>query len=127
MIENLIGYRLIEIDNSGFKVEKDGNVRTFEFDEDYGDCCGYNEVTANLLVSEEDLAKNPIITEVNYDNPQKMRNYAYCEQIVITFMGESRPIAEINSESGSGSGWNYGAHAWVVCKETGETEVLTEW
>lgn len=127
MLENLVGYRLIEIDNDGFKVKKDDDIKTFEFDEDYGDCCGYNEVTVNLLVSQNELANNPIITEVNYANPQKMHSYNGCDQIVITFMGESRPIAEINSESGSGSGWNYGAHAWVTCRETNETEILTEW
>lgn len=126
MIENLIGYRLIAIDNNGFKVEKNGKVRNFEFDEDYGACCGYNEVTANLLVSEEELANNPIITEVNYCNPI-MKPWEDGDRITITFMGESKPIAEINSKSSSGSGWNYGAHAWVTCKETNETETLTEW
>lgn len=128
MLENLIGYRLLEIDNYGFKVKKGNNIKTFEFNEDYGGCCGYNDITANLLVSKDELANNPVITEVNYANPQKMRIYnSEYDQIVITFMGESRPIAEINSESGSGSGWRYGAHVWVVCKETNETETLTEW
>lgn len=127
MLESLVGYQLIEIDNNGFKVKKDNDIKTFEFDEDYGACCGYNDVTANLLVSKDDLANNPIITEVNYANPQKMHSYDECDKVVITFMGESRPIAEINSESGSGSGWSYGAHAWVTCKETNESETLTEW
>lgn len=127
MLENLVGYRLVEIDNCGFKVKKDNDIKTFEFEGDHGDCCGYNDVTANLLISEDELTNNPIITEVNYVNPAKMHSYDECERIVITFMGECRPIAEINSESGSGSGWRYGAHAWVTCKETNETETLTEW
>lgn len=127
MLEKLVGYRLIEIDNYGFKVKKDNDIKTFEFEEDYGGCCGYTEVTTKLLISKDELANNPIITEVNYANPQKMCSYDKCDKIVITFMGESRPIAEINSESGSGSGCCYGAHVWVTCKETIETETLTEW
>lgn len=129
MIEQIVGWRLIKIDNVGFEVEKDGNVKHFVFDEDYGDCCGYNEITTNLLVSEEDLSKNPVITEVEKVNAVKIatRMYDECDRIKITFMGEYKPIAEIVSESGSGSGWCYGAHAWIVCKETNETEEMTSW
>ena len=89
MIEQLIGWRLTKIDNSGFEVEKGGNVKHFVFDEDYGDCCGYNEITTNLLVSEEDLSTNPVITEVEKVDAVKIatRMYEECDRIKITFMG----------------------------------------
>lgn len=127
MIESLVGYRLIELNNNGFKVEKDGDIKTFEFEEDYGDCCGFNEIETNLLISDEEFSNNPVITEVEYANPSRISYYDYKDQLRITFMGESKPIAEINSLSSSGSGYGYGAHVWVVCKETNETEELTSW
>ena len=125
MVEQLIGWRLIKIDDGGFEVEKNGEVKHFIFDENNGGCCGYNEITTNLLISEDDLSNNPIITEVEMVGATKM-GYEH-DRIRITFMGECKPIAEIISESGSGSGWSYGAHAWIVCKETNETEEMTWW
>lgn len=127
MLENLIGSKLIQIDNNGFTVKKDNEIRTFEFCEDYGDCCGYNDITANLIVSETELANNPVITEVKYTKPIQKPYHDVCDEMIITFMGECKPIAEINSYSSSGSGWCYGAHTWVVCKETSEQEELTSW
>lgn len=134
MFEELIGARLTRIDNGGFEVVlQNGENRTFEFEEDYGGCCGYNEITTNLLLPErESLDNAPVITEVLINDPMANSMVSrYCihnsDCITVTFMGEYKPIAEINSESGSGSGWQYGAHAWVVCKETGKTEELTSW
>lgn len=125
MIKELIGWRLIKIDDGGFEVEKNGETKHFVFEDDYGDCCGYNEITTNLLISEDDFAKNPVITEVEMVDVTKM--HSDCDRLRITFMGECKPIAEIVSESGSGSGWCYGAHAWIVCKETNETEEMTSY
>lgn len=132
MIDELVGARLVHIDDLGFTViDTNNKMRHFEFDTDQGDCCGYADITTNLLISEEDLGNNPIITEVlKTDSIKKMRPKYLSDdndELTITFIGEYKPIAEINSESSSGSGWCYGACAWVTCKETGEKEVLTSW
>ena len=128
MLEELIGARLTKIDESGFEVLlTNGEKRNFVFEEDYGDCCGYNDIKTNLTISDDELAKNPIITEVVRANPMKPKFYDDCDVIEITLMGEDKPIAEILCESGSGSGWQYGAFCWVRCIETSETETLTSW
>lgn len=126
MFENLIGYQLIEFNPMYFRVKKDDIVKTFLFEEDGGDCCGYNEFTLQLLIDENDLKNNPIITKVetcNFDND----GYEDFDHRKITFYGLYKPIEEIDSTSSSGSGWGYGACVTCKCVETNEEETITSW
>ena len=115
-------------------VRKNGDKAVKEYTEKFdGKLPEYYEVPREVIntaltEADEEFSNNPIITEIAYENPSKMTPYGEdCDRLHITFMGESKPIAEINSLSSSGSGWFYGAHAWVVCKETKELEELTSW
>ena len=93
------------------------------FVEDQGDCCGYAEVDAKLVV---ELGKNnaPVITRVE----KSVENSEYDSEICqVTFFGESKLLASINAECGSGSGWQYGACVTVRCVETNEEEILSSW
>lgn len=122
MLDQLVGCRLKEINDDGFSViGLDGRLRKFEFDDDGGDCCGFNDISAKLLIDEKDM---PVITKVVSVTESDDYKGESCK---VTFFGVSKPIAEINTFSYSGSGWYYGATASVVCKETGESEVLSSW
>lgn len=121
MFDSLIGARLLSMDDSGFSVQMtNGEVRNYEFCECEGDCCGFNEFSAKLLISGENM---PAITSVKTEE----RDLYDTDCKVITFFGLDKKLAEIDSPSSSGSGWNYGATVWVKCKETGETETITSW
>jgi hypothetical protein len=124
MLENLIGSKLISFDNDGFSVIlPSGEQIDFVFDEDKGDCCGFNELSTELLISTDELSNNPIITNI-----EKTDTSGYDDDSVkIAFFGECKKIAEVNSLSSSGSGWNYGACVWVTCKQTGEEETITSY
>lgn len=50
MLDGLIGSRLAEMSDEGFTVRgDDGKERHFVFEKDYGDCCGFNEVTSTIF------------------------------------------------------------------------------
>lgn len=117
----LVGMKLIDLNRTGFTVEDtDGERFRFVFDEDEGDCCGYNEIKTTLSVS----TKNPpVITKVQYQDVTAGDEDA----IVITFFGLDREIARIFSMSSSGSGWAYGATVAVKCREINFTEVITQY
>lgn len=124
MLENLIGSKLVSFDEKGFSVIlPSGEQRDFVFDEDYGDCCGYNELSTELLISADELSNNPVITNVEKTDTSGSDD----DSIKIVFFGEVRKIAEINSLSSSGSGWCYGACVWVTCKQINESEILTKY
>lgn len=124
MLSQLIGCQLIDVNNEGFTVRGyHGYLKHYKFIDDPGDCCGYNEIEGKLLV-ETDQKRMPVITRVE----QVVGNAEYDGQVChITFFGEDKKLAEINTESGSGSGWQYGACVTVKCVETEEEEVLSEW
>ena len=124
MLEYLIGSKLISFDNDGFSVIlPNGEQRDFVFDEDYGDCCGYNELSTELLISADELSNNPVITNIEKIDTSGSDD----DSIKIVFFGEVKKIAEINSLSSSGSGWDYGACVWVTCKQINESEILTKY
>lgn len=119
-LKDLIGYRLINIDEKGITIENENKQYFIEIEEDEGDCCGYNCIETKLLISEKD---NPIITSVeeiideNNDGSSKR----------ITFYGTNKKIATLNSLSSSGSGWTYGACVTIKCNELNIKEILTSY
>lgn len=127
MLSYLVGCQLVEVNNKGFTIRignRGGCCKHYEFIDDPGDCCGYNEIEGKLLV-ETDPKRMPVITKV--EQVVEDDQYADRQLCKITFFGEDKKLAEINTESGSGSGWQYGACVTVKCVETGEEEVLSEW
>lgn len=109
------------MDESGFSAKlANGDILNYTFIEDEGDCCGYNEISATLLIDEKDM---PAIAKVE----QKNKEDEYADIVVITFFGMDKKLAEIESLSSSGSGWCYGATVTVKCVETGEEEILTSY
>lgn len=124
MFENLIGSKLISFDEDGFSVIlPSGEQRDFVFEEDEGDCCGFNEFSTELLVSADELSNNPIITNIEKEDTSGRDD----DSVKIAFFGECKKIAEVNSLSSSGSGWCYGACVWVTCKQTNEKVTITSY
>lgn len=125
-VSQLVGSKLYKIDENGFVVLKDGKLKHFKFDDDYGDCCGYNEINAKMLFENGKLSNlNPIITNVELAFNEE--GYYDTNSLRIAFLGESKPVAEIKSLSSSGSGWCYGACAWIKCVETEDEYLMTSW
>lgn len=122
MLENLIGAQILTINDDSVEVKLGGKVFNLEIISDDGDCCGYADFKTNLLYSENDC-RNPIITNVTLD----VREDSDGDSSVITFYGESKPLATIESEAGSGSGWSYGAFVALRCKALDIDEDLASW
>jgi hypothetical protein len=122
MLENLIGAQILNVSNDSIEVKLGDEIYTLEIISDGGGCCGYADFTTNLLYSENDF-RNPIITNVTIDSDDNN----YCDTSIVTFYGEVKPLATIESEAGSGSGWNYGAFVTLRCKELDIDEDLVSW
>lgn len=123
MLEKLIGAQIVKVNESSIEVKIDEEVHVLEIDTDYGSCCGYAEFETNLLYSEGDV-RNPVITNVELVTKEGVYE---CDQTIITFYGESKELANIESEAGSGSGWTYGACVTLRCKTLNIDETLAEW
>lgn len=126
MLDELIGYQIISLNKDGFAVRKGNEIKHFAFFEDYGDCCGFNELRTALMIDPKDNANNPFISRVEYESNTN-GDYFDANSVTITFFGADKTLATIDSVSSSGSGWCYGACVKVVCVETDEEELLTEW
>ena len=122
MLEQLIGAELIAINPQHIIVDKDGERYEIRIDDDGGDCCGYNEIETHLLVSEH---SRPVITSVKVDDESS--HHCEADAARLTFFGESKPIAEIESLSSSGSGWGYGATVTLICNPLRINHILTSW
>ena len=122
-IKNLVGYQLVSINDNAIVVRKGDSEYTLQINEDYGDCCGYNEFSTKLLVSEDELARNPIITNVEVENDSS----GWGNSAKVTFFGEVKALAELDSFSSSGSGWCYGACVTIVCDKLKLDETITSW
>lgn len=125
-IKDLIGFQLVEINNSEIKLKKGDKTFTLSIIdscEEYQSCCEYNDIEANLFISKEELNRNPVITDITI----KKSESEWCETCKIVFFGEEKNIAKLETNSGSGSGWHYGACASVKCKELDLNEVLSQW
>ena len=123
MLKKLIGAQILTVNDGSIEVKLGGEVFTLEIISDGGDCCGYADFTTNLLYSENDL-RNPIITNVSIDYDESDNDGSFS---VVTFYGESKPLATIESEAGSGSGWSYGAFVSLRCKSLDIDEDLASW
>lgn len=122
-LKDLFGYQLVSINQKEIIVQKDNRRYVLEITEDAGDCCGFNEINTTLLVSETELANNPIITNVEIDECVDGDG----SRAKLTFFGEYKPIAVVNSYSSSGSGWCYGACVTIECQMLGIADALSRW
>lgn len=122
--KDLIGYQLVFIDDENIVVRKDNTEYILNIKEDSGDCCGYNEITTKLLISETELNRNPIITNVEIDEVEAEWDGMNAK---LTFFGEYKPIAIVDTFSSSGSGWCYGACVSINCEVLGINEILSSW
>lgn len=122
--KDLIGYQLVSIDDEHIVVRKDNATYVLDILEDGGDCCGFNEITAKLLVSEMELNRNPVITNVEMTEEEAEWDGMNGK---LTFFGEYKPIAVVDTLSSSGSGWCYGACVSISCKVLGINETLSNW
>lgn len=122
-IKDLVGYQLISMTEEKIVVQKNGIAYTLMIVEDEGDCCGYNEITAQLYFDENNLTHNPVITNVKVTS----KEVGDANEVEITFFGEVKVIAELTSMSSSGSGWQYGACVSIVCKDIDLNETISEW
>lgn len=122
-IKDLVGYQLISMTEEKIVVQKNGITYTLMIVEDEGDCCGYNEITAQLYFDENNLTHNPVITNVKVTS----KEVGDANEVEITFFGEVKVIAELTSMSSSGSGWQYGACVSIVCKDIDLNETISEW
>lgn len=124
----LIGMQLVGWDDQRkILTVKDENGKPCDLvfdDSNEGDCCGYNDFFAELLVSDHDASLNPIITRVEVKRPEE--NY-FEDNVKITFFGGAKKIFCIDSESGSGSGWCYGACVTVKCEAIDLYDYVTVW
>lgn len=126
MLEKLIGTQLVSITKDGELIVKKGNkTYKIEWETDGGDCCGYADVNATLLIDKKNLSNNPYI--VNIETKEGENAQYECDHKIITLMGMSKPLCEISAEAGSGSGWCYGAYAKILCKGLKLEEMIVEW
>jgi hypothetical protein len=121
-LEQLIGAQLISIDNDKIIVKKDRKLYTIMIEDFEGDCCGYNDIETALWYRKKSK-RNPIITHIEKENTECYEG----QSCLLTFFGEDRKLAEINSYSSSGSGWAYGATVTLECKKLHIEEVLSSW
>lgn len=122
-IKDLIGFQLVAINDSEIKLKKDDKTFTLSIVEDEGDCCGQNDIETNLFVSDEELDRNPVITNIIVDRHED----EWGETCKAVFFGEEKHIAELETYSSSGSGWCYGACVAIECKALELNKVLSQW
>lgn len=131
-IKDLVGYQLADISANGIIVKKGGKTFIIKVNktEDGSECCDYNKIETSLFIDRKELFRNPIITNVEIcDNDELVSNTAWGDgdAKTITFFGENKALAEFNSLSSSGSGWDYGATVKLVCKDLQIDEIVTTW
>lgn len=123
MLGQLVGAQIVSINETNITVKIDGKTHELEIEADAGDCCGYADFTATMLYSEGD-ERNPVITNVEIKSDEGRYEG---ESSVLTFYGENKELATIESEAGSGSGWSYGAVVTLRCKSLDIDEDLAAW
>lgn len=125
--DKLIGMQLVSWEDATKTLIVQKGEERFKLvfdDSDEGDCCGYNEFFVELTASDDELKRNPVITNVSAERSGEDED---CDSLEITFLGESKKIMTISSVSGSGSGWCYGAIVTVKCEALAIDETVTGW
>lgn len=122
-LSDLIGYQLVDINNKEIIVKKGNNSYKLEFDEDYGDCCGYTELNTKLLFN-KNADDNPVITNIKQIKSPDDEEF---DSTSITFFGGDKKIATINARASSFSGWAYGACVTLKCKNLKFNEELVRY
>ncbi|WP_102273205.1 hypothetical protein [Cytobacillus massiliigabonensis] len=122
MFEKLIGAQIVNVGDECIEVKIGAEVFKLEITSDDGDCCGFADFTTKLLYLPNDL-RNPVITNVTREDSESYDD----DSSVITFFGESKPLATIESNAGSGSGWGYGAFVSLRCNALDIDETLASW
>ena len=122
MLDKLIGAQILSVCDSHIEVKKGEEHFKLEIVHDDGDCCGYADFKTNLLYTPNDL-RNPVITNITREDGEDDE----CDSSIITFYGESKALASIESNAGSGSGWGYGAFVSLQCKALDIDENLASW
>lgn len=120
--EKMVGAQLLTVTDEGICIKKDGKEFFLSLGEDYGGCCGYNEIKSKLFCKPSSK-RNPIITKVSVNVDADGDS----QQCLLTFFGEDKKLAEVNAMSSSGSGWPYGACVTLNCKALDINEILSEW
>ena len=116
----LLGSKLISINEDEMVIETGVGQAVIKIIQDEGGCCGFNDVTATLLINGND---RPVITKVEEVYEDK-DDESVCR---ITLFGSYKPIAMLVTRSSSGSGWNYGACVTLKCESPSIDEQLTCW
>ena len=119
----VVGAQLVKLDADGLVVRKNDKTIRFDYHDDYGDCCGYNKFEA--MVVGDDVSRNPVITAVEWEDNKTGPYEQDSETLRIRFLGEHKLIGQMSAESGSGSGYAYGACCWLECGV--DTLMLTKW
>lgn len=122
-IKDLIGYQIVELYDTEMTVRKDTSTFTIEFDCDHGDCCGFADITNTLFFDPKNSKENPVITKVEFSGDEEYGS----RNALITFFGGYLPIAKIEANAGSGSGWMYGATVTAKCKPLNMDEEIVGW
>ena len=122
-LKDLIGYQLVSINSEEIVVRKDDKEYTLYIIDDEGGCCGYNDITTELLIDNAEVKRNPIITNVEIDEYEQDDG----SKAKLTFFGEYKPIAVVDTYSSSGSGWCYGACVTIECEILGINDTLSAW
>ena len=125
--DKLIGMQLVSWEDAKKTLVVQKGEERFKLvfdDSDEGDCCGYNEFFVELIASDDELKRNPVITNVSAERSGVDEDF---DSLKITFLGESKKIMSISSVSGSGSGWCYGAIVTVKCEALAIDETVTGW
>ena len=121
-LQALVGFQILFMDEEHIVVAKNEEIFVLTIEDDEGDCCGYNEITTDLMYGA--FSKhNPVITKV-FEEREEQSEGQFCS---IIFFGESAPIGNIMSYSSSGSGWGYGATVSIRCKKLNIHEILSSW
>ena len=122
--KNLIGCQLVSIDDTAIVVQKNNVQYTLKILPYEGDCCGYNDITTQLLIDETETNRNPVITRVELIANEEGNDYSVGK---LTLFGEYKPIATVNTLSSSGSGCCYGACVTICCDMLGINEMLSQY
>ena len=121
-INILIGAQLINFDDEGFTVIKDGKTFSFEYYCYEGDCSSYIEIETELYVNLSDTSNNPVITKVEglpCNDPGQC-----CD---ITLYGLYKPMAKAFISADIDSGYGYGACVQLHCNQTNEPVELVSY